>query len=415
MSDANFQQLEGEFAKVIECAWRSSSVIDPNASSEPNHVARFVHGAPGGIAAVIKKIKGIDSVAVQGTFCHQKPYAFWRQKNQYERRELADLLVVVQIVTGKVSVKRAMFVQVKMGDKAATTWGTSQELTVLQLEQRKLYSALPEFCLELHGRPTKQDTKKCTERPDGTLKMTMSDFMAAAELRSQLIVKGAFTPYQLAALAKLSPEDGGLVYAAVGRDRKRKGCPQHPWLFEDGRPKTSNLKKATCDVPFATALAEMVAKTETRFGVRSESSTQEPHKDWSRLVEDVTIWASRNIRDATKQKVPGVTLAKNASLDGVSHNVQGFLTMNGGALCGLVRFAHFGSNHYGVPWIVLDTYPLNGSFYPTHWLLQKFNRERHRKRWRKVYKGGVGGMDWPNGLEAEGGFGVLNIRIKLSD
>jgi hypothetical protein len=115
------------------------------------------HRAPLGLAAAIKGVHGVDSVAVTGMFCHTSPYAYWWHDKGWVRKELADLMIQIEIVSGKERAERALLIQTKMG-REGSPWVAPVALTGLDLLQRELYSELPEFWLELDGRPKKPKT-----------------------------------------------------------------------------------------------------------------------------------------------------------------------------------------------------------------------------------------------------------------
>jgi hypothetical protein len=122
------------FAAEIEQAWRGTASVKSSGSSEPNHVARFVQGTPAGIASAIRTVPGVLSVAVQGTFCYVSPYVFWQQGTEYLRRELADLLVVVELVQqGLPKRRRAMLVEAKMGAPNLASWSPAQTVDGLDV------------------------------------------------------------------------------------------------------------------------------------------------------------------------------------------------------------------------------------------------------------------------------------------
>lgn len=372
------------FAAAIEQAWRGTASVKSDGTSEPNHVARFIQGTPAGIASAIKTVPGVLSVAVQGTFCHMSPYAFWQQGTKYVRRELADLLVVVELVQqGLPKRRRAMLVQAKMGAQNLASWSPTQTVDGLDEAQRYLYAALPDFCLEMSGRPNKRAVAK-----------------SGLSLSQYMLTNGHGQPYDLRAMRPAHPV--GLVYAAIDRDRTRAGLHLAPWLTEDGRPQAAS-DSAVFSIPFSDALADLVTEPQPKFGVDCAPQTASI-ADWPRLIDDLTRWAHARNKAGHKSS-HGVQLNAGTSKSDVYHNIQTF-QVESGRLLGLMQWQHFADQGK-----LKETWPV--ALVPS------------RRRWCKeeisaiaeiVGRAGEPRLPWPQEIEIEesGGFGLLKIRIEIA-
>lgn len=300
MADDNTQNiinfLGKAFDKAIEDAWRgdaSNTIVDPSANHEACHVARFVYGVPEPMVDAIKQIPGVQGVSVEGMFCHTKPYAFWDRKaaaNGVERRELADLMVEVEIVSRSGSASRAVLVQTKM--KKASNWVAPMTISASALaeEQRELYSCLPPFCLELDKRPTADEVRK--------EKRTVATYPGLAL-------------YNLGGKSGLpSKKPAGLVYAVIKGNTPRVSGQRLPWLVEDGRPPLPATTAPFAVPPgvfslgFGQALASMVVEGRVgrvpAIGVRSDGCQGVP-SSWKLLIDDLKAFARRRIADSTWQ------------------------------------------------------------------------------------------------------------------
>lgn len=384
---------------VIVNAWRGKdSPVKRSIAHEANHVARLVHAAPPGIVQAIKGLPGVTAATVQGVFCHKKPLAFWDDANDptgLSRRELADLMVEVEIATPSETASRALLIQVKMGDEPA--WGSTVSLRGLDAGQRQLYADLPDFCMEfgIQYEVTKKDLVKGNVRT--------------------IAPPSGFTtyPYKLAGRL-INLRARGLVYVAVDRKHRSRVQSATPWLAEQGRPSRSPLTSATFDVDFALALAEMVVEQRPRFGLRSDGKALV--RDWANLIDEVKHYAAfrSTQRIWTGRKALDVELRKNPTTSVLDH-VAAFATDQGVLESLWIRASSAPRPPY------LDT-----PFGPFHDDLFDVGPDGAPQRYARVDEssdvenrahGDEGPPLWPGSVEREpeGGFGLLSLRIEVDD
>lgn len=382
-------ELHDKFGAAIAHAWSDNqSDVRFDNSHEACHVARIVYGVPAGMVAAIKKLPNVQSAEVRGMFCHRSPFAFWdapRKPPELERRELADLMVEVEVVRGGVTASRAMLVQVKMAS-STSKWRPGVNVSQLCLHQRNLFHALPPFCVELHGRPTKEALKS-----QGVVTIT-------APSKTYTLA-----PYALAPL--LGPQHpGGLIYAAVNPDHRqlRGPSPTQPWLAEDGRPQ-SGQGTASFTVDFARALAEMVVVDQTRFGVRTQPPISSSN-DWSRLIYDLKDFAVWRAKHANwhADKVLDIELNPGKGPNNqVLYNVQRLVSHNG-MLTGLC-------SHASSATLVAGTWTVGARRFD--WLHEEARKAQHLK----IYRNGDG-PPFSSELSLNvprSGFGILQVRVTV--
>lgn len=384
MITSNNQYLTDCFSGVIEQAWKgvnSSAVGTP----EPNHVARSIQGAPAGMATAIKSVPGVQSVAVQGTFCHQNPYAFWKQDGAYPCCELADLLVVVELVHQLAPKRRrALLFQTKMGGKDKSTWALGQKICGLTRTQRGLHTDLPLFCLEMDSRPTRDMVE-----PTGL------------DLSTYMLQRSAPAPFDLTSLPLQHPV--GLVYAAIDVKTDRVGAGLTPWLAENGRPPKPTTYSAVFDVTFPQALAEMVTEVHPRFGVDCDPAPATT-LGWPRLIDDLGRWASmRNVSGHGSGH--GVTFkAGTLPTNEYFHNIQTF-QVECGRLQSLMQWQHVAGPEFS-----RRTWPI--ALAPR---LVRRRRSEFSEAVLRAVHGGDTRLPWPKEIDfvEPGGFGVLKNRIEI--
>lgn len=381
-------ELHDKFGQAITKAWEGvNSVVEKSRTHEACHVARFVYGAPAGMVAAIKKLRSVQSAEVRGMFCHKSPFAFWDdpdpKKKGLVRCELADLMVEVEVVRAGVTASRALLVQLKKANRE-TKWKSGVKVSSLDLVQRYLFHALPSFCVELSGRPTK----------DQLVRSGVTSILGQTTL----------LPYALAGFASKHP--GGLVYAAVNPAHQGPPSPTQPWLAEDGRPQNCD-SSAVFTEDFARALAEMVAVDQTRFGVRTQplSPTSD---DWSRLIHDLKdfatwratepIWNGDTVLDVVLDSGKGPN-------NDVLYNVQHLVSQHGHLL---TLCSHASSARK--PWPSWRYDAVGEALGVAH---KRMLARRHQGS----FKIGEGPPFWPPSVPNVPwrGFGVLQVRVTVSE
>lgn len=382
-------ELHDKFGDAIAEAWAGTkSVVEQSETHEASHVARLVHGAPAGMVAAIKNLPQVQSAEVRGMFCHRSPWAFWddpKTGGGLVCRELADLMVEVEVVRGGVTASRALLVQVKKANKK-TKWKPGVKVSGLDLGQRHLFHALPAFCVELPMRPTK-------------------DRLVAAGVTTITTPNLSLSPYALANL--LQPQHpGGLVYAALNPHHQHKGppSPTQPWLAEDGRPQNGG-SSAVFTVDFARALAEMVVAGQSGFGVRTQPPSAS-NDDWSRLIHDFKDFARwRAIQGIAKgDRFLDVVLKPGSAPNGdVLYNVQQFVSHHG-QLMALCSHASSASKPYPALTDFTRAFTVGAQRRATH---------EHRQ----MHQGDDGPPFWPDFAREIPwqGFGLLQVRVRVAD
>lgn len=269
--------LEQAIEDAIISAWVNAPPIIKPASTEPNHVARFIHSCPYPIAEAIVAESSAAAAKVRGTFCHQNPYVFWESAGVIVRCELADLLLIVRTPAQS----RALLVQTKMGlpdTNLTPPWGPGCTLSIngKASVQRDLYASLPDFYLEL-GPPF-------SNRPTAQMIRSVGGSIAAYSAKSGVQP----IPYKLNTLPISVP--AGLIYAGIDKSDPRTAAvaPWSPWLTEPKRPASGDYKISLLST-LSKTLTDLVEKPSSNAGLPIHYPSC---PDWERLISDLQTWAN---------------------------------------------------------------------------------------------------------------------------